>query len=329
MDNLEKIKDLILSKKTFIITAHISPDPDAVGSSVALARGLISLGKSATVYLADSPSENLASLIQGVKVTQAVPEEMVDAVIIVDTATKKRVGKEVDTLFKQAKTTINIDHHISNDKWAEHNYVHANAAASAQIVFSLLKLLNAKIDPETANLLYAGLLDDTGRFSFSNTNELALQTAASLVSEGAQVAEVTNALYFSVPERILRLRAVALSEIKPICDGHVSFLSISNETLELCKATAEDCEGLIDEVRSVSGVVAAVLMRQIEEKKWKLSLRSKVDILNVQEVAAQFDGGGHVAAAGCTIFGTEKEVEAKITQAMNSAIDNFTKRHVN
>lgn len=329
MNNLEKIRDLILSHKKFLITAHISPDADAVGSSVALARGLLTLGKSASVYLQDPVPQNLLALVEGVEITHQVPDEQFDVLIIVDTATKKRVGKAVEDLFKLAKTSINIDHHVSNDQWAEHNYVYANAAASAQIIFSLLLLLNARIDSETASLLYAGLLDDTGRFSFSNTSESALQTAAKLVASGAQVSEITSALYFSVPEKVLRLRAIALSEIRLICEGRVAFLAVSKETMELCQVLSEDCEGLIDEVRSMSGTIAAVFMRQIEDAKWKLSLRSKIDLLNVQDIAAEFGGGGHVAAAGCTISGSEEEAEARMTAAFNRVIDSMTQRNVN
>lgn len=329
MNSLEQIRDLIISHKKFLITSHISPDADAVSSSVALARGLISLGKSAIVYLQDPVPQNLLSLVEDVEIVDQLPSEKFDALIIVDTASKKRVGKQVDDLLKLAKTSINIDHHVSNDLWAEHNYVNANAAASAQIIFALLLLLNVRLDSQTASLLYAGLLDDTGRFSFSNTSETALQTAAKLVASGAQVSEITSALYFSVPERVLRLRAVALSEIKLICDDKVAFLIVSNETMELCQVTSEDCEGLIDEVRSLNGTVAAIFMRQIEGDKWKLSLRSKVDALNVSNVAAEFGGGGHVAASGCTILGSEEEVEAKITAALNRAIDDLTQRNVN
>ena len=318
MDNTKLAADLA-SLSQAVISTHVSPDADAIGSAVALQRGLASLGVEAKVFLEDPLPERFTTLVGDAPLVHELPKEKVPAVVVVDSASKKRVGKRIDALLALGETSFNIDHHGSNDCWAETNFVDSKAAASAIIVFDLLVQMGASVDSQTANLLFAGLMDDTGCFRFSNSDKRSFETAARLLEAGASPEYVANELYFSVPERVLRLRAKALANLRLVLDGRVAVLSVSSEMLDELQARPEDTEGLVEIARSVSGTIAAVFIRQLDSS-WKLSLRSKTKNVNVNDVAAAFGGGGHAQAAGCTLSGSLEEVEAQVLEKLEKAL---------
>ncbi len=297
-----------------VVSAHVSPDADAIGSSCGLALGLISLGLDVTVYLQDEIPEKFKAFTSGVNIVHDINQldDDIELVIVVDTASEKRVGKAVKELRSKAPQTINIDHHISNDGWADLNIV-KEASSCSILVFKFLEDMGAKTDAQIANLLLGGLLDDTGQFCFSNTNTEAFQVAALLLDKGASPHEIANQLYFSTPLKVTKLRAEALNKLEVLDNGRIGFLYVTQEMLNNYGATSEDTEGLVEEVRSIAGTVAAIFMRELEDKKrWKISLRAKTEDIDVNVVAGKFDGGGHKAAAGATIEGTLDDVKKRI-----------------
>ena len=297
--------------KSAILATHISPDPDAVGSSCALALALEELGIAAQVFFPKELPAHFLELVEGVSVCHSIPAESFDLLVVTDAASKKRLGDGVEKLCALAPKIVNIDHHYTNDMWGDINFVDDRAAASAQIVQSLIEELGVSFNKKIANLLYAGILDDTGRFSFSNANSATLQAAAKLVENGAEPQFVGNALYFSVDERIIRFLSAATANLEVKLDGRISLLVVDKALMSEFSATSKDTEGLVDEARKVSGVIGAVFMRETDDG-WKLSLRSKVDYFDVNEIAAHFDGGGHRQAAGCTINGSREEVVSRV-----------------
>lgn len=307
--------------RSCIVSAHVAPDPDAVGSSFGLAYLLSLGGCRSAVYLADPLPERMRTLLPPtVKFHNEVPTENVDAVIIVDTAARRRVGPEVERVISLGRRSINIDHHVSNEGWADLNFVDSGASAAAVIVWRLAALLGRTPDRALANLLYAGLLDDTGSFCFSNSNAEAFQCAAELVQHGAEPEVVANALYYSVPARVLCLQAAALGALKLHLDGRIASVTIPQSMLASCGANAEDTEGLVEIARRVEGTIGAFLQRELDDGGWKLSLRAKGPELDVNMIAQQFSGGGHRAAAGCKIAGTADEVERLIVDAIARAL---------
>jgi bifunctional oligoribonuclease and PAP phosphatase NrnA len=316
----EELCTEVLTLRSALITTHISPDADAIGSSCALALGLNSLKKRAVVYLADPLPRKLKEFTRGVSITNAVPAEQFDGVVVVDNAAKRRIGERAEEVLALGRKTFNVDHHISNERFAELNYIEPQSASSAEIVLKVLKQIGAQISPQTASLLLAGLMEDTGSFRFTNTCEATLRNAAELVALGAEPNKVANALYFNIPLRLLRLRSLVMGELELLFDGRVALAGLSSEAMRGVAALTEDAEGLIDEVRSVEGTLIAVLVREVEGNKWKVSLRSKDERLDVNALAAQFGGGGHRPAAGCTIAGTIQEVRAVLEHAIAAAL---------
>lgn len=302
-----------------VVASHISPDPDAISSAFSLAALARAIGAPAQVFLPDPLPLKYAALVGTIEYSTGTLPSHGGVLVGVDTATRKRLGETLDTGFEQFGLTFNLDHHISNPGWASVNHIDGAAAASALLVYRVYEALQIPMSPLVANLLYAGILDDTGSFCFANVNASALSTAAELVARGATPEAIATALYFSVPERILRLQALALQRLELRLGGRVSLLVVDRPTLESTGCTSEDTEGLIDFARKVEGVSVAVFLRELDGK-WKASLRSKTGGVDVNQVAGKFGGGGHAAAAGATLTGSLFEVEKRILDELQAAL---------
>ena len=168
-----------------------------------------------------------------------------------------------------------------------------------------------------------GLQTTRGRLDFSNTKARTLECAAELIRCGASPMDVANVMYFSVPERVFRLRALAISNLEVVLGGRIAVVSVTDKMLSDCGAKAEDTEGIVDLARSVKGTIGAVFIRQLD-KGWKVSLRSKTDSFDVNAVAAQFGGGGHTAAAGCKVHGTLEDAKSQLLEAVEKQLTSLT-----
>jgi phosphoesterase RecJ-like protein len=321
MGTLAEVSSLLKGCSRALICTHISPDPDAIGSSAAIFCLLRQIGISATVYLPEPLPKRFESITSGVSFVHQLPalSDTIEVVLAVDAAALPRLGPECEALKALSKTLINIDHHASNTRYGTCNWVMSDSAASAILVFRLFEALGERPDSVAANLLYAGLLDDTGSFRYSNTNAEAFQVAEKLLSCGAVPEEIANTLYFSVEESVLRLKARAVSELRIELGGQVAFIAVSDAMLKECGARPEDTEGIVDIARSVEGVRAAAFMREMEHG-WKVSLRAKDETVDVNAVAALFGGGGHRAAAGCRVEGSLSEVQRQVREALAAAL---------
>lgn len=319
MLTLKELAAEVRSYRNVVITTHVSPDADAVGSSCGLHFGLLELGIASVVYLSESVPEYVAPLVGNANITCEIPAHEVDALIVVDTAASKRITGKLEASQIRTKKVLNIDHHASNDAWGTLNYIRPEAPSASILVFTLLEELGADIKPHTANLLLAGLVDDTGSFRFSNASQESFEVAARMVGRGASPSKVATDLYFSVPERVLRLRALGLAAMKFFSSGRIACVPVTKQMLAESGAKPEDSEGIVDFARSVRGTVAAVLIRELDDG-WKVSLRSKETWLDVNAVAGTFGGGGHKAAAGCKLTGSYPEVERQIIERLSAVV---------
>jgi bifunctional oligoribonuclease and PAP phosphatase NrnA len=321
--SFEELCAALKNIKTALITTHVSPDSDAIGSSCALQLGLEKAGISSFIYLVEEIPEYVsplaASLVEQSKIINTFPLEPVDAFIIVDTAGVKRINGKQDIPKSVAKCFINIDHHASNEVFGDLNYIEANSPSTSCIVLKILERLEIEVDSQIANLLFAGLMDDTGCFRYSNTTNQAFLAAARLVECGASPNDVANILHFSTPERVLKLKAVALANLKTELSGKLAIIAITKAMVSEIGGRIEDAEGLVDLARSVQGAVAAVLIREGDDE-WKVSLRSKIESLDVNKLAATFGGGGHKAASGCRMKGELSQIYSQLVQAFGLAI---------
>lgn len=217
----------------------------------------------------------------------------------------------MNNFFAAGKKTFNIDHHVSNPAYADVNFVDSDSSATAQIIFRVLTSLGAIIDEDLATLLLSGIVDDTGSYRYSNTTEDVFRCSAELVKLGANPELIANTLYFSTPKRVAELRKLALAELKLFAEGRIGMIVVTKDMLAKAEAELADTEGLVEEARSIEGVIVAVLVRELDDK-WRVSLRSKDPNCDVNKVASNFDGGGHKAAAGCSVVGSKEDVEEQI-----------------
>lgn len=318
----EPLLQKIRAGNRFLITSHANPDGDAVGSQVGLARILRGMGKGAVIWNRD-PVPTLYQRLPGaerIHVGEEAPAgfpELFDTVIVLECPSADRTGLEERL---EGASILNIDHHLGNQHYGEVNWVDTAAPAVGEMIFRLAQGLKASLDRDTATALFLTLVSDTGGFRFSNATPTAFEAAAALVREGAQPERVSEWLYESHPEAGLRLLGEMLQSLELHHDGAVATVVLTPEMYERAGASRSDSEGLIDYPRSIAGVSAVGLLRQLEEGRFKVSLRSRGEV-DVEKVARSHGGGGHRNAAGFISEGSIEAVREALVADLVAAVD--------
>jgi phosphoesterase RecJ-like protein len=272
------------------------------------------LGKDSVMFLAakEFPLPIEYRFLPLEEVFHEAPADMADrAAIFLDCGNIDRMP--VDFLTAEGVFTINIDHHHDNTLFGDVNLVEVDASCTAEIVYELAVLLGAQITPEMASALYVGLVTDTGKFMYENTNARTHRIAADLIEAGVQVDETYRRLYEHVPIEKLRLLSRALEGIQYHCEGRLVLAYITAADYGASGAGEEMTEGIIDHLRSVEGARVAALIRDLGDRgraARKVSLRSSDGEVDVSAIARVHGGGGHKRAAG---FSTDLELEALVT----------------
>lgn len=308
--SLKEAAAKLLSADSVVITTHVNPDGDAIGSALALYQMMIRLGKSAEVLIDDDVPECFGFLpdIEAIKKPEADSYEA-DLLVMLDVS-KDRIGTVAE---KCTAPILNIDHHRTNDGEADFLYLDAERAATAEIVYQLLAELPVTPDEAVALSIFTGISTDTGNFKFSNTTPFTMRAAADMLEAGAKANIVSEALekrsFKEVQDRANAMQTIELSH-----DGLVAGIYIDNALYE----TLDTTEGFIAGVRIIDGVDVAVLMKEVEPGICRVSMRSKQT--DVSELAAYFGGGGHVRAAGCTIEKPLSEAKAMLLEKIGKAV---------
>jgi bifunctional oligoribonuclease and PAP phosphatase NrnA len=314
---LSQVVELIETKQKFGITTHIKPDGDGVGSSLGLCWLLRSLGKEAEVIVRGEVPKAYRSL-PGADAIRDVDrlDESYDAVFVIECSDLERPG--IAGLEKEF--TVNIDHHATSEHFGTVNWIDSTASAVGEMIYNLCKAIGGRITKEIAECVYMALVTDTGSFHFSNTSDRTLKVASELVRAGARPAKIGEAVYNNYPWSRIELMRQVLGTIKRDETGRVGMLRQTMEMERTSGAVDGDNNGFVNIPLAASDVVAAVYMREVGERKYRASLRSKGDI-NVAKVAEGFGGGGHRNAAGLAVEGDWDECENRIVAALNAAID--------
>lgn len=311
---IERVAAEIRSRDRFILTAHEGPDGDALGSLLGMHHLLKQLGKDSVMFLAsmEFPLPIEYRFLPLEEVFHEAPADMADrTAVFLDCGNIDRMP--VDFLSADGVFTINIDHHHDNTLFGDVNLVEVDASSTAEIVYELAALLGARITPEMASALYVGLVTDTGKFMYENTNARTHRIAADLIDAGVQVDETYRRLYEHVPIEKLRLLSRALEGIQYHCDDRLVLAYIAAADYEASGASEEMTEGIIDHLRSVEGGRVAALVRDLGDRgraARKVSLRSSDGEVDVSAIAREHGGGGHKRAAG---FSTDLELDALVS----------------
>ena len=300
--DLERVGAELRARDRFLLTAHEGPDGDALGSLLGLHKVLTQLGKDSVMFLAakEFPLPIEYRFLPLEEVFHEAPADMADrTVVFLDCGNIDRMP--VEWLTADGNDVINIDHHHDNTCFGDINLVEVDASCTAEIVYDLARLLGAKITPDIASALYVGLITDTGKFMYENTNAHTHRVAADLIEAGVDVDDTYRRLYEHVPIEKLRLISRALDKISSHCNGMLAISYITSADYEATGAGEEMTEGLIDNLRSIDGVKVAAVIRDLGERgraARKVSLRSSAGEIDVSAVARLNGGGGHKRAAG-------------------------------
>lgn len=315
---LASIARLIEENNDFTLIMHVSPDGDSIGSACALRLALMAMGKRVQA-VCDGDVPRIYRFLEGAEdIIKPNAARVTSAAIAVDCADEGRMGA-ADEIFAQAKHTANIDHHVTNTMFAQHNAVEEHAAAAAEVVKKLIEQLDADFGANIATCLFCGLVTDTGNFAYSNTTPDTLFAAGELLQRGADNALINRAVYRSAPVSKRRMLGLGLIKAEYLHGGKVAVCKLTRADFDRFNARDEDCEGIIDNLRDVENVEIAMLIREKEPNVYKVSMRAK-EYANVCAVAERYGGGGHRLAAGCTVRGELDALAAELTEALIQAL---------
>ncbi|MBQ9728960.1 MAG: bifunctional oligoribonuclease/PAP phosphatase NrnA [Clostridia bacterium] len=317
---LEKIADRIKQAKSVAIFTHMRPDGDAFGSSLALSKALDFLKIPNQVCVETDIPANLA-FIEGIENVKKYPEGNVDLLISVDCSDEQRLGLLSDVWKNIARKTdtINVDHHISNPKYAKLNYVR-NCSSNCMNVAKLIKALGAPIDQQTAEYLLIGVLTDSGNFAHDDVTEETLALAAELVRAGADIRYYHYVLFKKQSKARAALHGKVMSDIRYFHDDRLAVISITEERMRSVEADPSMTEGFVDFPLNVDSVEVAASIMEVKKRQYKISLRSKT-YADVNKIAGVYGGGGHVRAAGCMLFGELEEVIDKLSYTVSQYLE--------
>ena len=312
-----KIIDYFRAEDGFTILPHINPDGDAFGSGSALFLVLKALNKQVQFVVEEPIPFMYRTMPLAPCLTRPEEAKKYPNVICVDISDPGRL--ECPEMMQGCKTTIVIDHHISNQGFGDLQWIEPKAAATAEVVFQIAERLQVPLKGDLATCLLLALSTDTGHFGFRNTTPRTLQMAAQLLENGASISDICYDVYHRKTLSKTKLLGRAIDSLQLFCDGKVGLVSITKQDLLECGCDQSDCEGLVDVAREIDGVEISVLLRE-KEDAIKGSLRSRNEI-NVADLAAQYGGGGHRAASGFTLQMTLEQAIDEIKQMLERTMN--------
>jgi phosphoesterase RecJ-like protein len=312
---ISEIITAINEGQSFLITAHVRLDGDALGSELALYLMLRGLGKNVVVYNQDHTPERYRFLPAAQNIVHDLNNvEQYDVGIVLDCSELARVGDEAENIGK-IKKLINIDHHVSNNGFCLLKMVDAQASSTGELLFRLMREMKFKMSKDICTNLYAAIITDTGNFRYSSTGKETFWAAGDLVENGADPQWVSEYIYENDSPARLKLLAKALETLSLDLKNKVGSLVVTQKALQETGASWELTEGFVDIPRTVGGIEVSVLYTQRGDNNYKLSLRSKADV-NVEKVAKKFGGGGHIHASACWMKGDIESIKSQIIKAI-------------
>lgn len=311
---LESVAKTLLSKDKILILTHRSPDGDTIGSGYALAMALRKLGKSVKVDCTDPFPEKYSYFTDKLEKLE-FDEEFVVSVDIADT---KLLGEKLSDYAD--KIDLCIDHHGSNTKYAKEYYVEASAAAAAQVIAKLIRLMNVEFDKDIANAIYTGITTDTGCFRYTNVTAETHRIAADMIDCGAESGMINRLMFETKSRSRLEIERRVMDSIQFYLDGRCAIAYATIDMMKESGAVDNDMEGVSSLPRQIEGVMAGITLREKNNGKFKVSVRT-TDELDASAICANFGGGGHKAAAGCMITGTLNEAIEQIIEVVRQALE--------
>lgn len=317
---VDRILDAVAASQRICIVSHIRPDGDCIGSQLGLALALQAQGKDVVCWNEDAMPQKLSFLDPKRLVRAPRRNEEFDCVIAVDSASLGRLGKVADCINKR-KVFINIDHHQSNTRYADLNWVSAKEPSTGELIFRLLRDANWAVTPAIADCLFTAVSTDTGSFQYPTTRPATYYVGGDLVRRGANLEKICNEVYQSYTLSRVRLLQHTYNHFRLTHENQIGYFWLKRADYARTGAVADDSEGLIDHIRAIEPVVVACMFEELEPELTRISLRSKDPAVDVNKIAGLFGGGGHAAAAGARIPGKPLTVQRRVLAAAKQALN--------
>jgi phosphoesterase RecJ-like protein len=306
----------ILQANKIVLACHVNPDGDALGSLCSLGLALESLGRQVVMLSPDGVPDHCAFIPGSDRVLRASPTHEFDLGIGLDADGSDRLGS-AEAIVLGAPLVIDVDHHVGAERYGQIRLVDPTAAATGELVYDLLLAIGAPLTPEIATGLMAAIVTDTGGFRYTNVTARTLEIAGALIGHGAHPAPIIERVYGRRTVSATRLLGTALAEVHLTADGRLAWVALDRAAFERAGARDEETDGIVGELRAIDGVGVAILLREGVDGEVRVSLRSR-DGTDVAALAERFGGGGHRAAAGCTLPGP---LPAAIESMLAAAVD--------
>ena len=306
------LREIAQGAKTILIAGHLRPDGDCVGAAAAayLYQKKIYPEAQLSAYVEKVPEVYRFLDPEHSIFVEKLPEGPVDLFLSLDSSSKDRLG-EAERLFDTAGRTACIDHHVSNLGYARENFVEAGSSSACEVLYGLME--EELIDTRIAEAIYIGIIMDTGVFRYSNTSKKTMEIAGSLMEKGVPFWKYIDECFYQRTYTQTQLLGRTLLTSMRLMEGRVIVATVTRRMLEFYGAQTEDIEGIIDQLRVTKGVEVALLLQEIDDQQYKVSMRSNT-FVDVSKIAVYFGGGGHVKAAGCTMRGSLHDVVNNITE---------------
>lgn len=293
--------------RRIMVTSHVNPDGDSISSQLALASVLKALGKEVMIMNQDPVPERYRFLPGWESISSQMETPNVTAVCVVDCANPQRLGQAAELITPATMELIVIDHHVSNNGFGHIQYIDSDASSTCELVYRISQKLNVNLSAEQATILLSGIMTDSGGFRYSNTSPATLRSAALLMEAGAELAWISEQLYFQQPLRHLKVLGQLFSDLKTAANGRISWVALTQEMARKHGFDINDSEEFVSHVLSVKGAEVGLLFKEQGNGIVRISFRSKGRV-DVNRLAALFGGGGHIQAAGARVKGTVDEV---------------------
>ena len=316
---MEQITGQLIKSNQVLLVSHINPDGDAIGAMLGLGLALETMKKKVQLYNQSAMPAVYQFLPSIHRIKQDPGDiETYDTAVILDCSDLQRIGEHAEAVSRIPRV-INIDHHITNTRFGNFQFIDANASSTAEIVYHLIKKLDLPITMAIAYAIYTGIMADTGSFRFSNTTEESFRICHEMVAAGANPHTVAHHVYETISLNRIKLLTMLFDTIELSDDGTFSTMTLTQNMLNASGTEIADVNGLINYAKRIESVkVAALLYERRNGKKagqaeshFHVSLRSDGSV-NVSNIAAVFGGGGHISAAGFDVYTTLPELKKKL-----------------
>ncbi len=320
---MKNIAEVLEGAKTVGIGGHVRPDGDCIGSNIALYLYIKKWFPEVSVDLYLETPKPEFGYLEGFDEILTEPKQgmVYDLFITCDVSAKERLAVALP-LWETAKRTFCIDHHISNQGFAEENIVLGEVSSASEVLYHLLD--SEKVDKTIATAIYTGIIHDTGVFQYSSTSPETMRISGELMSKGVDFSRIIDESFYQKTYLQNQIMGRVLAESMLMLDGKCVVGYLRKKDLNFYEATGADLDGIVSQLRLTRGVEVALFLYELENMNYKVSLRSNGDV-DVSEVAVYFGGGGHVRAAGCNLEGSVHDV---INNVMEQIVKQFHKHEI-